>query len=354
MKICHMTSAHPPEDIRIFVKECVSLADFGHEVYLVEQGDTYDKKGVHIIGVGSISHKKKNRMTKGAKMVYTKAKSLNADVYHFHDPELLPYALKLMRQGKKVIYDSHEDVPAQIMDKKWIPQALRKIVSATFKKYETHVCKRISAVVAATPYIAKQFANRSNRVVVVNNFPKLDDIEFHDTPFIEREPIVCYAGGINELRGEKIMIEAMKEAKGKLIMAGDHEVMQLGSNVEYAGRLNRKKVNELYGKSVVGLCILKPIENYYYSQPIKMYEYMAAGIPFICSDFPGWKQVVNDSGAGICVNPDDISSITEAINYLLNNRNEAQSMGKKGFDYVSKNCNWASEMQSLAKLYTEL
>ena len=150
------------------------------------------------------------------------------------------------------------------------------------------------------------------------------------------------------------MIEAMKKAKGKLIMAGDHEVMQLGSNVEYAGRLNRQKVNELYGKSVVGLCILKPIENYYYSQPIKMYEYMAAGIPFICSDFPGWKQVVNDSGAGICVNPDDISSITEAINYLLNNRNEAQSMGKKGFDYVSKSCNWASEMQSLAKLYTEL
>lgn len=228
MKICHMTSAHPQEDIRIFHKECVSLASAGYETYQISCGETYDKFGIHLIGVGAQQKSRKGRMIKSAKKVYQAAVALDADVYHFHDPELLPYGLKLKQAGNKVIFDSHEDVPAQIMDKTWIPKLLRRVVSGVYKAYETYVVKHLDAVVAATPHIAESFKGRCKKVVVINNYPKLDDIKFHETPFKEREAIVCYAGGIDELRGEQIMIEAMKDADGQLIIAGDHEIKEIG------------------------------------------------------------------------------------------------------------------------------
>lgn len=228
MKVCHLTSAHSQEDIRIFHKECVSLAAAGYDTYQISVGDNRDLCGVHMIGIGERVGGRYTRMTKTAKLVYEVAVKLDADIYHFHDPELLPYGLKLKKQGKKVIFDSHEDVPAQIMDKDWIPKPLRSIVSGIYKSYETHVVKNLDAVVAATPHIAEKFQGRAKKIAVVNNYPKLDDIEFHENSFEEREPIICYAGGINEVRGEKIMIEAMKDVDGVLIIAGDHEKMEIG------------------------------------------------------------------------------------------------------------------------------
>ncbi len=227
MKVCHMTSAHPQEDIRIFLKECVSLAQAGHEVFLVSCGSEYKKNGVHMVGIGPQENSRRKRMTRTAKRVYKAAKTIDADVYHFHDPELLPYGLKLKHAGKKVIFDSHEDVAAQIRDKTWIPKWLRKIVAKTYGKYEAHVVKRLDAVVAATPHIAKVFTGVCKKVVVVNNYPKLDDIKYHQTPFSEREAQICYAGGIDQLRGEQIMIEAMKGTSEKMIVAGNHEIMEI-------------------------------------------------------------------------------------------------------------------------------
>lgn len=227
MKICHLTSAHSQEDVRIFYKECVSVAEAGYETYQISFGATYDKSGVHLIGVGDEPTSRRERMTLAVKKVYRAALKLDADVYHFHDPELMHYGLKLKHMGKIVIFDSHEDVPAQIMDKHWIPRPLRRIVSCLFKTYETHVVKQLDAVVAATSHIAEKFQGRAKKVVVVNNYPRLDDIEFHDTPFSSRERIVCYAGAINDIRGEKIMTEAMKDVDATLIIAGDHEIMDV-------------------------------------------------------------------------------------------------------------------------------
>ncbi len=350
MKVCHLTSAHPQEDIRIFHKECASLAAAGYKTYQIACGKRYKKFGVRQVGIGEPATGRLRRMLGTSKNVYRMALRVDADVYHFHDPELLHYGLKLKKRGKKVIFDSHEDVPGQIMDKYWIPKPLRKIVSGLYRSYETRVVKRLDAVVAATPHIAEKFTGRARRVIVVNNYPKLDDIVFHDAPFDTKEAVVCYAGGIDENRGELIMQNAMKKVKGELIIAGNHPEEKKG-NVSYIGRLDRDGVNELYGRSVAGLCILKPIENYYYSQPIKMYEYMAAGIPFVCSDFPGWRTIAEESKGGICVDPQDTDAIARAIGGLLADRKKAQEMGRRGHDYVVNNCTWEKEEEKLLELY---
>ncbi len=352
MKVCHLTSAHETNDDRIFLKECESLSRAGHEVYLVGKGGDRTDSGVHVVGCGEMEGRLK-RFTKFTKKVYKTALELNCDVYHFHDPELLPYGLKLKRKGKTVIFDSHEDVPAQINDKTWIPKIFRGLVSNLYRNYESHVVKRLDAVVAATPHIASKFRERTRDVVVVNNYPSLDDIVFHEKPFGEKDAIACYAGSISEDRGENIMKNAMEKVDGKLVIAGLHDAEKNGK-VEYIGFLNRAGVNDLYKDAVVGLCILKPIENYYYSQPIKMYEYMAAGLPFVCSNFPGWVQIAKESEAGICVDPENLDEIAQAINSLLKDRSKAQEMGRKGHDYVVSNCTWANEENTLVRLYKEL
>ena len=228
-RVCHVTSAHGVEDDRIFLKECISLAKNEYEVYLVERGKSYDKEGVHIIGVGEISENRFKRMTDGVKRVCKKANDINADIYQLHDPELLPYARKLKKKGKIVIFDSHEDVPAQIKDKIWIPKPFRYIIAAVYRCYETYIVRSLDAVVAATPHIAEQFIGRAKKIVIINNYPKLDDIQFHAKPFTEREAIVCYAGGIDELRGESVMIEAMRDGKEQLIIAGDHVLEEINT-----------------------------------------------------------------------------------------------------------------------------
>ena len=226
-KVCHMTSAHGIEDDRIFLKECISLAHNGYSVFLVEKGDSYSKNGVNILGVGNIPDTRFKRMLFGARKVFEAAVELDADIYHIHDPELLPYALQLKKKRKIVIFDSHEDVPAQIIDKTWIPKLLRNVVAIMYKTYETHIVKSIDAVVAATPHIAEQFQGRAKSTVIINNFPKLDDIIFHETPFTDRERIICYAGGIDELRGESVMVEAMRDSDDKLVIAGDHIIEEI-------------------------------------------------------------------------------------------------------------------------------
>lgn len=357
LKICHMTSAHHSEDVRIFHKECVSLAYAGYEVYLVERGESYDKDGVHVVGVGEIPESRRKRMILGARKVYEKALALDCDLYHLHDPELLRFGLKLKNRGKLVLFDSHEDVPSQILQKSYIPSVFRKIIAAFYKTYETHIVKHLDGVVAATPFIAELFRPKAKRVVDINNYPKLDEIKGSSVPFSERKRIVCYAGGINDIRGERTMVEAMRKVNGTLIIAGAHEKKEINygnSTVKYVGFLNRQEVNALYGQAIVGLCMLKPVPNYVNSQPIKMYEYMAAGIPFICSNFPLWEKVVSNSRAGICLNPEDVDGLASKIQYLLDNPAVAEEMGKNGKICVNENYSWANEEKKLVKMYNAI
>lgn len=353
MKVCHVTNKHEPKDIRIYHKECVSLAEAGHEVWLVEKGDSEDSLGVHIVGCGQAPKSRRKRMTAFARSVYGFAVKLDCELYHLHDPELLPCGMRLKRAGKKVVFDSHEDVPAQILDKHWIPKPLRKAVAVAYRAYETHVVKHIDAVVAATPHIAEQFQGRARKVVVVNNYPKLDDIEFHDTPFEDRDAIVCYAGGINQLRGEKVMIEAMEGVQGTLVIAGDHEIAEY-SGVEFVGKLDRGGVNDLYSRGRAGIVIYQPAGNHYESQPIKLFEFMAAGLPVVASNFPLWKSLVDGNKCGICVDPTNATAVRSALTELLENPAMGQQMGRNGRRAIESGLNWGYEAKALVSLYDYL
>ena len=365
VRIAHLTSAHPRDDIRVFLKECRSLAQHGHEVALVVadgQGDE-TRDGVSIVDVGH-STGRLGRMFKTTRRVYRKALELNADVYHLHDPELLPIGLKLKRWGRKVVFDAHEDVPKQILGKHYLHPWGRRVLSWGFAHFEHYACRRFDGVVAATPFIRDKFLAINPCSVDINNFPMIGELD-SAVAWRDKADEVCYVGSIAQIRGVKELVRAMQLTRTpvRLSLVGGFVEAQVEAEVQtYPGwdKVNamgvqgRQGVREVLGRSVAGVVTLHPTANYLDSLPIKMFEYMSAGIPVIASNFDLWRTIVQESQCGLCVDPLDPAAIASAIDHLVSQRAEAETMGENGRQAVLTRYNWAREEVKLIEFYDRL
>lgn len=365
MKICHLTSVHSQTDTRIFIKECRSLAEAGFEVHFVVPGaSTTLIEGVHLHGVTKETGNRLKRMTKTVDHVYKKGLEIDADVYHFHDPELIPIGLKLKKRGKKVIYDVHEDVPRQILTKMWLPKITRRLVSKVVEKYENKSAKKFDVIVTATPFIRERFLKIGCNAHDINNYPLIDELKIDCTSWSDKENTICYVGGISFIRGIKEMVEALEIANDVSLLLGGEFAIQSEKEVVMKlkgwekvielGFLDRDGVKNTYRKSKAGMVTLQPTINYIDALPVKMFEYMAAGIPVIASDFPLWKGIIEKSQCGICVDPLNISRIAEAINWIIENPKAAEQMGKNGRRAVEAEYNWEQESNKLILIYKSL
>jgi len=363
MKVCHLTSVHPATDIRIFHKECVSLAKAGHEVTLVAlnaQPGVVD--GVTIIGPRLQQTNRIMRFFRGGRLVFREALKVDADVYHSHDPELMFRMLRMKKKGKKVICDIHEDLPRQIATKHWIPGFLKGIASCLIEYMENHGARKFDAIVTATPHLRQRFSKYNARTVAVCNFPEPADFPGH-TGREEQAPAVCYAGGLFRSRGITQLMAAAHRAGVPLRLAGQFspetyqaELMQLPAweNVRFHGFLDRQGISRLLRASTIGALTLLPHESYKKAYPIKLFEYMAAGIPVVASGFPLWKEIVEGNRCGICVDPLDTAAIAEAITTLATDRRLALEMGCNGRKAVAEKYNWKSQEAILLGLYESL
>jgi hypothetical protein len=122
MKVCHLTTVHPSDDIRIFRKQCISLSKFGYDVSLISlKGKSQFVHNVNVIGLNwQHSTNRIFRILFGPFLVFFAAIRIRAAIYHFHDPELLFVGLVLRIMGKKVIYDVQEDDLYDIQDRDYV------------------------------------------------------------------------------------------------------------------------------------------------------------------------------------------------------------------------------------------
>lgn len=364
-RVVHLTSAHPRDDIRVFLKECRSLAAHGHEVVLVVADGRGDevRDGVTIADVGR-STGRLDRMFKATRWVSRKAVALDADIYHLHDPELLPVGLKLKRRGKKVVFDAHEDVPKQILGKHYLHPWVRRILSWGFAHFEHYACKRFDGMVTATPYIRDKFLPINPRSVDINNFPMIGELE-SEVQWNDKADEICYVGSIAQIRGIRELVRAMESVRtpARLNLVGSFAEAKVEaevrafpgwSKVNALGVQDRSGVRKVLGRSVAGVVTLHPVSNYLDALPIKMFEYMSAGIPVIASNFELWRKIIQESQCGICVDPMNPVEIASAIDYLVSHPDEAQKMGENGRQAVLSHYNWAQEETKLIRFYEQL
>jgi glycosyltransferase involved in cell wall biosynthesis len=361
-KIRHVTTVHTIRDPRIFHKQCRSLAALGYDVGLIachDRDETID--GVRIVALD----RPKGRLDRMARIgwaAFRAAAAERADAYHLHDPELLWVGALLKLRGRHVIYDVHEDVPKQIMSKHWIPGRLRPLVSRAFALVERLSARIVDGIVAATPSIARKFDERTT--VVVQNFPEAAFARDGGGPAppAERPDAFVYTGGLMVIQGVREMAQAFDLLPAGMTgtIAGTFHPPELEAEiaampgwrrVRFLGQVPRSEIVGAMDRARVGIVLNHPTPNYVDAYSTKMFEYMARGLPVVCSNFPLWADIVGDAECGIPVDPTDAAAIAAAIRSLNEDPDRARRLGENGRRAVAERYNWEAELGKLEALY---
>jgi glycosyltransferase involved in cell wall biosynthesis len=364
MKIVHCATTHRTTDPRIFQKECRTLAEAGYEVvYVVPHDRDEVVEGIQIRAVPR-PETGRQRLTETTRAVYDRALEEGPEAtIHLHDSDLLLMGFRLKGAGRRVVYDAHEDTPRQMRYQHWIPRWLRPAAGLVAGALETAGGRMFDGVIAAVPEIARRFPE--GKTAIVRNYPILEELTAEDAlPYTERPPLACYVGSITRVRGVSEMVSAVQSLPeglgaelllgGPFYPAGLREEVGEPERVHVTGYLSRPEVAHWLGRSRVGLVVLHPVGQYLESYPTKLFEYMAAGLPVIASDFPVWKAIVDEAGCGLTVDPYDVGALAEALEWMLTHPSEAEAMGERGRAAVRERYSWAGEGEALVSFYHRL
>lgn len=360
-KIVMMANAgHRAFDSRIFLKEARSLAKAGFDVTIVVPHEKDEERdGVKILSVA--------RHTKGWRklivspwLVYKRAMQCPRNaVFHLHDSELLWTGVLMKLRGRRMLYDAHEDTPQQITYQHWIPKLLRKPYGWFYYLLEKFCGRWFDAIIVAEPVIEQYFP--PVKTTLVRNFPIISQFPEALQPYTSRSKKVVYTGLLSRPRGTVEMAEASVIAKAThdftMIFAGDFSPSSLRDEVigkfpvEYIAWLDFPQLVKLMMDSRAGMIVPHPIERYNTNYPIKLFEYMAAGLPVIASKHGESARFINEAKSGIVVDPLSPQEIAGAITWILDHPDEAAEMGARGRQATAKKWNWDTEANKLISLY---
>jgi glycosyltransferase involved in cell wall biosynthesis len=365
LTVCHVTTVHPALDSRIYLRECVSLAEAGFAVHLVAPSSSpkttasAPHPGIQLHSVRRFESRLL-RMLLGPWQALQIARRTGAQLWHLHDPELLPLAALLPRPPRvRIVYDAHENLPQDISTKTWIPALLRHQVACAADRIEKFLAGRLDAVVAATETIADRLRAASAMVCVIRNYPRACQAEV--IPPAAR--FAVYAGLLSRRRGLFQMIEACQLEGMPLRLVGhfsDHVTEAAArshpgwSNVEYLGRIAPDGVRAQLLSASAGLCLLAPDSAHDDALPTKVFEYMQVGIPVIASRLQRTREVIDRHGCGLCVDYTDMEALRAALARLRDDAAYRQRLGAAGRDAMLTNYRWEDEARRLCMRYAQL
>lgn len=366
-KICHLTSVHPPLDIRIFYKECTSLVNADYDVTLIapiKQKELIN--GIKIIPI-NLSNSRVIRILTVTFKMWSLALKTKAELFHFHDPELLICGVLLKLSGKKVIFDIHENIRLSFSSKHWLNTKLAVIVKLIYYLVERLSLLFFDALVLAEESYQSYYPQKKSCVVL--NYPLFIDKSINNNEFINNSIKLIYTGGIHINRGIWEMLFLVKNLKDNNINVTLDLVGQMwpnslitdieqyifknniGNQINIHGRVNFKEVSNLLENSDIGISILKPIPNYKESLPTKIFEYMQHGLPVISNSFELLKTYVERENVGICIDIDNISDELGKIISMFNDREQMKIMSLNGIELTANKWNWNTQEKKLIDLY---
>ncbi len=373
MKICILTTGHSPFDSRIFYKQANSLKKICDDITII---GPYDKEFEIVSGI-KIKGIPKPKDLKGRffilDLIIEKAIEERADIYHFHDFEIIYKALKIKRKlpNSKIIYDVHEHYPDMVRMSKKVPKPIRALTTLMVDKSELYISKKFDFIITADEAVKDRFNNISKSVEVIHNYTQFNAIK---NDLIKKEYDIIYQGGITIERGALQILKAIKILKSnpkyeniKMVFVGPFGYAKckdilmkyisdndLESNIIFTGRVDHDIVREYMYKSKIGLVPLLPEPKYFKNIPTKQFEYMSCGIPVIGSYMPPIKRYITAYNSGIVINPLDEVDIAENIAKLLMDEDLIKCMGDNGIKAISEEFNWKQEEEKLINIYKVL
>lgn len=365
-RVCVLTSVHIPFDGRVFHKEACSLAQAGYEVTLIACHDREETvSGVRIVPLPK-PRSRLHRMTAVLWRLYRLAVRENADVYHFHDPELMIVGLLLKLRGKKVIWDVHEHYPNAILDKYYLSKPLRRVVSTSFDLFERGVARFFNYVIYTTPFVGARYQKMKVRSGRIENYPILSLSETFERSPQDR---IIYLGAMSRIRGLLEVIEAFglvaaRHPTWELCLVGssrpqwfEREMKDLAArrgvaaNVKFLAWVPYEEKERLSSQASMGVITYLPYSNNTSCLPNKLFDYMLVGLPVIASNFPLYREVVEPDRCGLIVDPSKPEEIARAMEYLMEHPQEAREMGARGRKAVVEKYHWEQESERLLQIY---
>lgn len=370
IKVCHVISGYFRNDARVYYRQCLSLKSHGFDVsILTNDGDPSENlDGINILSCTPRPINRWKVLLFATSLFYKSAVDIDADIYQIHSPELLPLGLKLKKLGKKVVYDAHEDMPNHILEKEWLPNWTRKIVSNIFVLYMERAFIKIDEIISPHSHVVKSIQESFGKGLLIANFPilKKDDL-VSMAEYRSRKNIFCYSGTVYKYSNQGVMADALVEIESAYYkIAGyiDEEQKTMlmsslsGERIECLGRLSQEDLLKFYKSSIAGIVV------YDYKLNLgdrlgsygtnKIFEYMEAGLPIICTDYELWKDIVDRYQCGIYVKPGDKEALVFALNTILSEKEYAYQMGKNGRRAIEVEFNWRSEEMKYCGLFSSL
>jgi glycosyltransferase involved in cell wall biosynthesis len=373
MHVCHITTVHPAKDARIFYRMCRGLALRGLQVSLIAP-ETFSEEPLLRASRWNDRLGARSRPTRIG-IALKAALEERADLYHFHDPELIPLglAVKILRPSARVVYDVHEDYPSMMRDKYWLPRPVRPWASKAVKSANDLAAKYLDGIVVADPGVEADFKRlAAHKTQLYYNFPSLavfDAARSRQT----REPAdLVYIGGISQRTGIFVLFDALKllaqdgiepsvrlagYTDGEEGLAMVREVIQrlgLGPQIQFDGRIPHRDVPSWIGSGSIGLVLLQAMPKFMKNIPTKMFEYWACGLPVLASNLPPARQFLTEGKNGYLFTPDSPKQLADRIAHLLLRSEEREAMGRAGRRAVEQSWNNENQIDALICFYEKL
>lgn len=371
-RILCVSSARAAHHPRHHYRLAAALRDAGFEVTMMAQPDlTTGHEDAVTVEYLPVRENRYLRMASGA-LTMGRALRRDADALYILTLDLLPWATLARVLGRRVVvYDSNDEYDTFMLIKEWLPRRLRRPLQLTIRWLEPWLAKRLHGATTALPATQSKFERAGVSSLLVRNFPPSSMVAVD--PTVEAQEYDVLLGGslpedqIPLLARTARLVEDRHGAPVRWLVAarnyGDRERDLLEQALEEQGvrrsfdlryNLPFPEMKRLMAASRIGFVLYPGDVNYAERIPIRIFEYMAAGLPFVASDLPTTSQFTAGHGVADLVAVGEPKAFAAAIVGLLEDPARRAEMSRRGPQLVLERYNWELESQKLADLFYEL
>jgi len=362
--ICHLTTAHNADDVRIFYKECLSLSKIAdYKVIICAPGSIPSGNKVIHYRISKAPPFRLIRFIHSQIISLKVIFKIQSDVWHIHDPELLPIASLLVLMKQRVVWDSHEDYFKQFSSsvnyRTYIPNYLQPIIRFIVTQLLNYIDRKAIGIVCATASIAGKYQNKNT--IIVGNEAILSDFGLCEPNFKNMSVLFigqpssshCYMEVVEAVSNvpELKLVVACKNFDKSLI---DYSIKTLGHRFKYVGWLDRKNLSVAISESSIGLLTYKNHPNHQDNKPNKFYEFCAAGLPILATPTIFNDYLINKSMSGVLSKAFDSKSLELGLIELILSEQNWIKYSISAKNWVQENGSWSKSELALLDLYQKI